>query len=141
MAYIFYASIPSYVKWGSKWSLSQVFWILNIFIEFMYEKTLLTVPQQLIVIGIINFLCYSQNRTEVIVYQYVHICIGLNICRRAWQSTPVFLPGEPHEQRSLVGYSSWGCKELDMTEQNILTWEIKLYKYILFDLILRNKIF
>ena len=23
----------------------------------------------------------------------------------------------PHEQRSLVGYSPWGCKELDMTEQ------------------------
>ena len=33
-----------------------------------------------------------------------------------WQSTPVFLPGESHEQRSLVGYSPWGCKELDMTE-------------------------
>ena len=33
---------------------------------------------------------------------------------------PVFLPGEFHGQRSLVGYSPWGCKELDMTEQ--LTW-------------------
>ena len=31
--------------------------------------------------------------------------------------TPVFLPGESHAQRSLVGYSPWGCKELDMTEQ------------------------
>ena len=31
--------------------------------------------------------------------------------------TPVFLPGESHGQRSLVGYSPWGCKELDMTEQ------------------------
>ena len=29
----------------------------------------------------------------------------------------VFLPGESHEHRSLVGYSPWGCKELDMTEQ------------------------
>jgi len=25
--------------------------------------------------------------------------------RREWQSTPVFLPGESHEQKSLVGYS------------------------------------
>jgi len=25
--------------------------------------------------------------------------------RRAWQPTPVFLPGESHGQRSLVGYS------------------------------------
>ena len=35
---------------------------------------------------------------------------------RAWQPTPVFLPGESHGQRSLAGYSLWGCKELDMTE-------------------------
>ena len=27
--------------------------------------------------------------------------------RRAWQSTPVFLPGESHGQRSLAGYSPW----------------------------------
>ena len=27
-------------------------------------------------------------------------------------SCPVFLPGEFHGQRSLVGYSPWGCKEL-----------------------------
>ena len=36
--------------------------------------------------------------------------------RREWQPTPIFLPGESHEQRSLVGYSPWGCKELDTTE-------------------------
>ena len=36
--------------------------------------------------------------------------------RRAWQPTPVSLPGESHGQRSLVGYSPWGCKELDMIE-------------------------
>ena len=36
--------------------------------------------------------------------------------RRAWQSTPVFLLGESHGQRSLLGYSPWGHKELDTTE-------------------------
>ena len=36
--------------------------------------------------------------------------------RRAWQPTPVFLPGESHEQRSLADYSPWGRKELDTTE-------------------------
>ena len=36
--------------------------------------------------------------------------------RRAWQPTPVFLPGESHRQRSLVGYSPYGRKELDMTK-------------------------
>ena len=37
--------------------------------------------------------------------------------RRAWQITPVILSGESHGQRSLVGYSPWGCKESDMTER------------------------
>ena len=37
--------------------------------------------------------------------------------RRKWQPTSVFLLGESHEQRSLVGCSSWGCQELDMTER------------------------
>ena len=36
--------------------------------------------------------------------------------RRAWQPTAVFLPVEPHGQRSLAGYSPWGCKELDAAE-------------------------
>ena len=30
---------------------------------------------------------------------------------------PVFLPGESHGQRSLVGYSLWGHQEADMTER------------------------
>ena len=37
--------------------------------------------------------------------------------RRKWQPTPVFLPEKSHGQRSLVGYSAWGHKELDMTDQ------------------------
>ena len=32
--------------------------------------------------------------------------------RRKWQPTPVFLPGKSQEQRSLVGYSPWGCKRV-----------------------------
>ena len=36
--------------------------------------------------------------------------------RRKWPPTPKFLPGKLHEQKSLVSYSSQGCKESDMTE-------------------------
>ena len=36
--------------------------------------------------------------------------------RRTWQPTPLFLPGESHGQRSLVGYSLWGHRESDTTE-------------------------
>ena len=35
---------------------------------------------------------------------------------RKWQPTPVFLPGEYHGQRSLVGCSPWGPTESDTTE-------------------------
>ena len=37
--------------------------------------------------------------------------------RRKWQPTPGFLPGKSYGQRSLVGYSPWGHKKLDTTEQ------------------------
>ena len=37
-------------------------------------------------------------------------------CRKKWEPTPVFLPGESHGQRSLVGYSPRGHKESDTTE-------------------------
>ena len=33
--------------------------------------------------------------------------------------TPLFLPGESHGQRSLVGYSPEGGKELDTTETTL----------------------
>ena len=39
---------------------------------------------------------------------------------KATHST-VFLPGESHGQRSLVGYSPWGLKESDMTERLTLS--------------------
>ena len=33
--------------------------------------------------------------------------------RREWQSTPAFLLGKFHGQRSLAGYILWGCKRLE----------------------------
>ena len=40
----------------------------------------------------------------VCIYMYIYM-------RRAWQPTPIFMPGESHGQRSLVGYNLWYCKE------------------------------
>ena len=42
--------------------------------------------------------------------------VGKTPWRRKWQPTPVFLPGKSHGQRSLVGYSPGGHKELDAAE-------------------------
>ena len=46
-----------------------------------------------------------------------HPWVGKVPWRRAWQPTPVFLPGESHAQRSLVGYSPRDHKWLDTTER------------------------
>ena len=54
------------------------------------------------------------NSLEVGIYLY------------AGKSTPVFLPREFHGQRSLVGYSPWSHKELDMTEQLHFQFKYKL---------------
>ena len=35
---------------------------------------------------------------------------------KEWHPTPVFLPGEFHGQRILMGYSPWDCRESDTTE-------------------------
>ena len=50
-------------------------------------------------------------------------------------ATPVFLPGESHGQRILVGYSPWGYKESDTTE-----W-LHLLTYLLYTCILRSIVF
>ena len=53
--------------------------------------------------------------------------------RRKWQPTPVFFleknghsSGDSNGQRSLVGYSPWGCKELHMTEHAHTTYEFSV---------------
>ena len=43
-------------------------------------------------------------------------CVRNILWGRACQPTPVLLPGESHGQRSLTGYSPWGCKELNTIE-------------------------
>ena len=45
--------------------------------------------------------------------------------RKAWQPTPVFLPGRSHCQRRLAGYR-WGHKKLEMTEQLSIYFSILL---------------
>ena len=42
--------------------------------------------------------------------------VGKIPLQEGMQPTPVFLPGESHEQRSLVGYNPYCSKELEMTE-------------------------
>ena len=47
---------------------------------------------------------------------WVQSRVGKIPWRREWQPSPVFLPGESHGQRRLVGYSPCGHRESDTTE-------------------------
>ena len=60
------------------------------------------------------------------VVQWLRICqyrrpwfnpwVGKIPWRRKWQPTPVFLPEKSYGERSLAGYSPWGCEESDTAE-------------------------
>ena len=50
-----------------------------------------------------------------------NLWVGKFCWRSQWLPTPVFLHGEFHGQRSLVGYSPWGRKKWDTTEQLMLS--------------------
>ena len=58
--------------------------------------------------------------------------VGTIPWRRAWQPTPVSLPGESHCQRNLVGYSPQGSKESDMTEActQVPTFTLKHFNFL-----------
>ena len=45
-------------------------------------------------------------------------------------TTPVFLPGEFHGQRSLMGYNPWGRKELNTTKRLTLSLSHTFYNFI-----------
>ena len=64
--------------------------------------------------------------------------VGKILWRRERLPTPVFLPGESHGQRSLVGYSTWGPKELDTTEWVSLSLSRHKLKPTLWDYSLLN---
>ena len=49
--------------------------------------------------------------------------------RREWLSIPVLLPGEFHGQRSLEGYSPWGHKKSDTTEELTLSFAISTVQW------------
>ena len=59
-------------------------------------------------------------------YNFCVLCLNFHVANlseinfawnKKWQPTPVVLPGESHGQKSLAGYSPWGFKESDTTEQ------------------------
>ena len=62
--------------------------------------------------GVERFVCCSHH---LFFFSFSYF-FNLNLFILLWQPTPVFLPGESHGRRSLVGCSPWGRKELGTTE-------------------------
>ena len=122
-----------FVFWFSIWShrkksQTNFFWpnILELERDGGYI-TLWMVLKTFFFFGVIIFVCFQLRYSwwctilykfqvyNVVVDSFLSLC---SICwRRKWQPTPVFLPEESHRQRSLEGYSPWGRKESDTTEQ------------------------
>ena len=75
------------------------------------------------VLSLLNLLLNLEMGTIIIVIlrmrklRHQMTLVDFHSWRRKWHPTPVFLPGKSHGRRSLVGYSPWGCKELDTTER------------------------
>ena len=74
---------------------------------------------------------FSFEEVKLLTFREVEILTRLNtLWRRKWQPTPVFLPGEFHGQRSLVGYSPQVTKSRtrlsDFTSLNTL-WLFSLF--------------
>ena len=51
--------------------------------------------------------------------------------RRKWLLTPIFLPGEPHGQRSLAGYSPWSRKsQTRLANKSQLVYALEKYQAV-----------
>ena len=66
-------------------------------------------------IGILDSFYFSIFTCLFFIFEFL-FCIGVE-----WLPSPEVVPGEFHGQRSLAGYSPWGCKESDTDEQLTLT--------------------
>ena len=62
-----------------------------------------------------------------------HIC-----WRKKWQPTPVLLPGKSHGWKSLVGYSLWGCKELETTERLHFCFLTSIHEYWWYNIMIKR---
>ena len=84
----------------------------------MYIQVLPTLGRLSCVAGLMNMVASKLTNVSLRTkWRYDIKLIQFVSWRRKWQPTPVFLPGESHGWRSLVGYSPRGRKESDTTQR------------------------
>ena len=115
---------------GMRWCLEVVSIRISLIINnvehiFMYLlwRNIYLVPLPIFCLGCWTFLYWA--RWTACIFWRLFPCKShnfqmfspiLSFWSRKWQPTLVFLPGEFHRWRSLVGCGSWGRKESDTTE-------------------------
>ena len=105
------------IRWPKYWSFSFIISPSNEYsglISFRMDWLDLLVVQGTLK----SLLLHHSSKTSILQHSAFFIVqLSHPYWRSKWQPTPVLLPGKFHGWRSLVGYSPWGCKELDTTEQ------------------------
>ena len=99
-------------------------WLLGLFAEFMILPHCCSHGFEGLITRLSEWWCYSGKEPAWQCKRHKSLgfspWVGKIPWRRKWQPTPMFLPGKSHGQRSLADYSSWGHRELDMTEWLLL---------------------
>ena len=93
--------------------LCFILFLTCIFCSQLHDVSLWVKPQWFWIPPILqSSFFFSLSFPQNIAWQWylIYIPIPYLVWRKAWQPTPVFLPGESHGQRNLVGYSPWGHK-------------------------------
>ena len=109
-------AIQSYLVWLKKerHSITSKFWLTAVWTSCDFMAFLNTCPRlTFYLLGLPWWLSGRESTCQCRRHRF-DPWVG-KIPWRKWQPTPVFLPGKSHGQRSLAGYSPWGCKELDST--------------------------
>ena len=102
------------MEWWDWMPVSSFFWMLSF--KPAFSRSSFTFIKRLF--------SSSLSAIKVVSSAYLRLLIFLlaipacaSISPALWQPTPVFLPGKSHGRRNLVGYSPWGHRKLDTTEQ------------------------
>ena len=96
-----------------QWGSLEVQLICEVHLHLFNIKSTLAFPE----ISNLGWITFFISYWLLFANVYLEFYISIYMCRRKWQPTPVFLPEKSHGQGNLVGYSPWGCKELDTAEQ------------------------
>ena len=111
---------PIYLPWSEGTGLVAMilaFWMLSFKPTFSLSFTFIKRLSSSSLLSVIRVVSSAYLRLLIFLPAIlIPACASFSPVFLMMNPTPVFLPGESHGRRSLVGYSPWGRKESDTTE-------------------------